>query len=441
MDYLIITSQFILSLSLLIILHEFGHFLPARIFGMRVEKFYLFFDLKFALFKYKKGDTEYGVGWLPLGGYVKISGMMDESMDKEQLKEPPKDWEFRSKPAWQRLIVMLGGVTVNFILGFLIFSLINFTWGKQYLPMENLQYGIAVDSTARAMGFQDGDKIVNINGKNLKRFRDFRKELLFAEQGKVTLIRDAQEQEITLSEEELGSLAGYRGDFVGARHPLGIEEVLPNSPNKDADLQKGDRILKIEDTPTYFAHDFLREIGSFKGQEATFTLLRNGTDTIQRELSVSKSGKIGIALKGASEYLDFATQEFGLIESFPAGFQDSYSFLADYIKQFSLIFNGRVKASESLGGFGSIASLFGSEWDWRRFWHMTAILSIILGFMNLLPIPALDGGHVMFLLYEIISGRKPNEKFMEYAQIFGLILVLGLVVFANGMDIYRAIFQ
>lgn len=441
MDYLIIASQFILSLSLLIILHEFGHFLPARIFGMRVEKFYLFFDLKFALFKFKKGETEYGVGWLPLGGYVKISGMMDESMDKEQLKEPAKDWEFRSKPAWQRLIVMLGGVTVNFILGFLIFSLINFTWGKQYLPMENLSYGISTDSTAKAMGFRDGDKVVDINGQIIKRFRDFRKELLFAEQGRVQVLREGEPVEITLSEEQLGSLASYRGDFVGARYPFEINEVLKSSPNKEVDVQKGDRVLKIADRNAYFVHELLREIQDFKGERVTFTLLRNETDTIERELTISSAGKIGVAMEGASHFMDFETQKYGLVEAFPEGFRDSYSFLSDYIKQFGLIFNGRVKASESLGGFGSIASLFGSEWDWRRFWHMTAILSIILGFMNLLPIPALDGGHVMFLLYEMISGRKPNEKFMEYAQIFGLILVLGLVVFANGMDIYRAIFK
>lgn len=461
---LITAAQFILSLSILIVLHECGHFFPAKWFNTRVEKFYLFFDPWFSLFKIKKRETEYGIGWLPLGGYVKIAGMIDESMDKEQLKQPPQPWEFRSKKAWQRLIIMLGGVTVNFILGYLIFTMMLVVWGEKYLPNKNASYGIAVDSKAASYGFQNGDKLLSIDGKPLEILADYRKNLLFANNPVVEIERKGQKMEIKLSKEQLGELATYRGDLISIGIPFRVDSIAPKSPNINSGLRKGDIIQSINGVSTPYGHLVLQEISRYRNYpiiansplyQSLFpkenlefyqnknldALVLRGNDTATIRLHLNTEGRLDIGASTPDKLLVFETKKYNLGQAAVTGMGKTVAFLGDYVKQFGLMFNGTVKASESLGGFGSIASMFGDTWDWQRFWRMTGILSIILAFMNLLPIPALDGGHVMFLLYEMVSGRKPNEKVQEYAQLIGFALLFGLILYANGMDIYRAIFK
>lgn len=438
MEYLIMGLQLLLSLSILIVLHEAGHFLPARWFNTRVEKFYLFFDPWFSLFKYKKGDTEYGIGWLPLGGYVKISGMIDESMDKEQMKQPPQPWEFRSKPAWQRLIIMLGGVTVNFILGFLFFALVLWVWGQEYLPSKNLTYGIAVDSVAQQFGLEDGDQIVGLDGQPIEKFGDVRIKMFMDAPQTIDIIRDNRNQTLELPAGISNQLGNYRGAFVTPRMPMIIAEIPEISHNADKNLREGDRIVGIAGQPTPFYHEVAAELQQYRDAEIEVKVLR-GRDTLTEQLAINSLGQIGILTHGMGHFFETERREFTLLSSIPAGIYEGWDFLVNiYIRSLGKLFDGSVKATESLGGFGTIGSMFGGEWVWERFWRMTAILSLILAFMNLLPIPALDGGHVMFLFYEIITGRKPSDKFMEAMTIIGFIIVLGLVLLANGLDIVRA---
>ncbi len=438
MEYLIMGAQLVLSLSILIVLHEMGHFFPARWFNTRVEKFYLFFDPWFSLFKVKRGDTEYGIGWLPLGGYVKIAGMMDESFDKEQLEQPVQDWEFRAKPAWQRLIIMLGGVTVNFILGFLIWAMVLFVWGKEYLPGGNVEYGIATDSMARELGLMDGDNIISIDGKPIEDFSKIRFNMFIDQSKTVQVNRNGSPVELQLNPEVVSKLGNYSGDFIAPRYPFQVVEIPSGSHNEKSGLKKDDQFLSINGTSTRFAHEVNKVLNKSKNTDIQVGLLR-GSDTLTQKLTVNEDGKIGVVYHGANEFLDFEKINYSLLSSIPAGFHDAWNFLGAYTKSLGKLFDGSVKATESLGGFGSIGKMFGGEWIWERFWKMTAILSLILAFMNLLPIPALDGGHVMFLLYEVITGRKPNENFQEKAQIAGFIFVFALVIFANGNDLWKAI--
>ena len=445
MDYVVMAGQLFLSLSILIVLHEMGHFFPAKWFNTRVEKFYLFFDPWFELFKIKRGDTEYGIGWLPLGGYVKISGMIDESMDREQMKLPPQPWEFRSKPAWQRLIIMLGGVTVNFILGFLLFGLVLWTWGEQYLPNENATYGIHVDSLGMDLGLQNGDKILAIGGNPVEKFGGnlLKREIIINDAKSVTIERNGQEKQISIDEKYVDILSRHENKgmqiFV-PRSPFVINAVVDTMAAGKAGLQKGDKVIGLNGQSTPFYDDFTAIAKQNKGKSVNIQFLRNERDTMTKSLVLSERGQIGALRESLDFFFDLETQEYSFAEAMPAGYRKGYNFLADQIKAFGQIFKGKIKASESLGGFGSIASMFPTYWDWERFWTMTAILSLILGFMNLLPIPALDGGHVMFLLYEVVSGRKPSDKFMEYATIAGFVLVMGLVLFANYQDIRRFFF-
>jgi len=459
-------GQLMLSLMILVTLHEFGHFLPARLFNTRVEKFYLFFDPWFALFKARKVNgqwniasifnknkdypeerkdmTEYGIGWLPLGGYVKISGMIDESMDTEQMKEPPKPWEFRSKPAWQRLIIMLGGVTVNFILGFLLYGMVLWVWGEQYLPNENVKYGIYVDSLGAEMGLRDGDKVVSIGGKPFDKFNDrvVVREIIINNANTITVERDGSEQELSIDEKFVSILASRENKdkiLFGPRFPFEIAAVAEDTPAERAGLKAEDKVVAFNDNPTPFFTDFQKLARENKGEEATVTVIRNQSDTLDYDLTLTENGTIGVYPKGPSNYFDFKTQEYTLAEALPLGVVKGWKFLGDQLKAFGQMFKGKIKVSESLGGLGSIGGMFGAQWEWQRFWTMTAILSLILAFMNLLPIPALDGGHVMFLLYEIISGRKPSDKFLEVATTVGFILVLGLILYANGLDIWNAL--
>jgi regulator of sigma E protease len=445
MDYVIMIGQLVLSLSLLIVLHEMGHFFPAKWFGTRVEKFYLFFDPWFYLFKYKRGETEYGIGWLPLGGYVKISGMVDESFDTEQLQQEPQPWEFRSKPAWQRLIIMLGGVTVNFLLGFFIFAMVLFRWGEEYLPPENVTYGIYADSLGQEMGLQDGDHVLAIGDVPFDRFNDrlVVKEIIINDAKSLKVRRDGREVELPIADKFIGILSSSKNKnerLFGPRFPFEAGKIKKNSPAEDAGIQVDDKIIAFNGQPTPFFNDFNRLAGKNKSQEIMVSVLR-GQDTLKLELTTTEEGKVGVYAKGLDSYFETERKTYSIGQALPAGVSKGWNFLADQVKAFGQMFRGRIKASESLGGFGTITSLFPTEWIWEDFWRVTAILSLILAFMNLLPIPALDGGHVMFLLYEVVSGRKPSDKFMEYATLVGFILVIGLVLYANGLDVYRYFFQ
>ena len=425
--------QLLLSLSILIVLHELGHFIPAKIFKTRVEKFFLFFDVKFALFKKKFGDTVYGIGWLPLGGYVKISGMIDESMDKEQMKQPPKPWEFRTKPAWQRLIIMLGGVTVNLVLGFLIYMMILFVWGKNTLPNSALPLGLGVSPLAKEIGFEKGDQIVSVDGKPLEVALDINKLLLIRSVQVVQVERkNGMKINITIPE-NIGDRMFTSGQMsiLYPRFPAEIDSVLTDKGAFQAGFRAGDKIIFADET---IIEDWteLRDYNNEKAnQKVQYIIERNQIkDTINMILDAQ--GKMGVIPKNS---IKISQEDLSLGESIAEGFSYGYWMLYDYVAQFKYVFTK--KGASQLGGFGAIGSLFPASWDWRAFWGSTAFISIILAFMNLLPIPALDGGHVMFLLYEMISGRKPNDKFMEYAQMVGFFLLLALVIYANGNDLFR----
>lgn len=446
MGILIMVGQLVLSLSILIVLHELGHFIPARLFGTRVEKFYLFFDAwGGSLFKYKKGETEYGIGWLPLGGYVKISGMIDESFDKEQMAGEPQPWEFRSKPAWQRLIIMLGGVTVNFLLGFFIYAMVLFTWGEEYLPNQNAVYGIYVDSLGQEMGLRDGDKILAIGDESFDKFdnRTLIRAIVINNVNSVTVDRDGQKVVVPIDEKFTSMLSSYKFKnfgLFGPRYPFIVRQVAKGSPAEEGGMQEGDQLLALNGQSTPYAIDFVKAISEHQEQDIKVEVLRNEKDTVTLDLKTDENAKLGIANKTQYEVLGSQTQEYSFGEALPAGFRKGTGFLSDQMKAFGQMFRGNIKVKDSLGGFGTIAGMYGREWIWERFWQMTAILSLILAFMNLLPIPALDGGHVMFLLYEVVTGQKPSDKFMEIATIVGFVIVIGLVLYANGLDIIRGIF-
>ncbi len=436
-----IILQLILSLSILVILHELGHFLPAKWFKTRVEKFYLFFDPWFSLWKTKRGDTEYGVGWLPLGGYVKISGMIDESMDTEQMKQPAQPWEFRSKPAWQRLIIMLGGVTVNFILGFLIFGALLFLWGEKFLPNDNVKYGIYVDSLGYELGLRNGDKIVSISGDPFTEFdnRKLIREIVLNDAQEMVVEREGSQVTVPIDQKFVGILSSSKNKGVylfAPRTPYEVGKVAKGYPAEGAGIEEGDRIVALNGEKINYFDEYKELVKDKKNERITVTLIRNGNSQ-DVELTTTEDGLIGVSTPSLDHFFELGRRSYGLLEAIPAGVTKGWNFLTDQLKAFSQMFKGKIKASESLGGFGTIATLFDTTWNWENFWHTTAILSLILGFMNLLPIPALDGGHVVFLLYEVVSGRKPSDKFMEYATIIGFILIIGLVLYANGLDIMR----
>jgi len=436
MEIVIKIAQLLLSLSILIILHEFGHFIFAKLFKTRVEKFYLFFNPGFALFKYKKGETEYGMGWLPLGGYVKISGMIDESMDKEAMKEPPKPYEFRSKPAWQRLFIMLGGVLMNAVLAFLIYSAILFVWGEEYLPAENAKYGIMVDSLARETGLQDGDKILALDREPVDDFFKIVPDLVLNEVSTIQVMRDGRMMDISVSDEIIPDLLNSPG-FVAPRFPFILDRFAEESVAKEAGMQKGDKFIGFNGYDVRFYDEVTDSIEANKGQDITVSVLRD-KDTLVFPMKVPPEGKLGVYANGNLSYhFDLKKHTYSFLQSIPAGFDRGVETFVSYLKQLRLIFSPETKAYKSVGGFITIGSIFPGEWNWQSFWSLTAFLSIILAIFNLLPIPALDGGHVMFFMYEIISGRKPSDKFMEYAQMTGMILILALLIFSNGNDIIK----
>ncbi|MCD4729444.1 MAG: RIP metalloprotease RseP [Bacteroidales bacterium] len=437
MEIFIKVIQLIFSLSILVVIHELGHFLAAKAFKTRVEKFYLFFNPWFSIFKFKYGETEYGIGWLPLGGYVKIAGMIDESMDKEQLSKAPQPWEFRSKPPWQRLIIMLGGVTMNIILAIVIYIGMLVTWGEEYLPTSEVKYGIKVDSLAMESGLRDGDRILTIDNEYVENFNKIPEKIILDDAKTIQIERNGEILNLEIPEGFLAKLIKHRSpDFISVRVPFEVGKFTKNSAAKEAGFQLDDKMLTINDKPTEYFFDFFNELQHHKNEEITVSVLR-GLDTIGITVTVPQEGKLGIYRKPLENYFEFSKVSYSVSAAIPAGVVKAYKGVGNYLKQLRLLFNPEIKAYESVGGFITIGSIFPSEWHWQSFWTLTAFLSIMLAILNVLPIPALDGGHVMFLMYEIISRRKPSDKFMEYAQITGMVLLFALLIFANGNDIVK----
>ncbi len=433
--------QFILSFGILVILHELGHFLTARWFKCRVEKFYLFFNPWFSLFKKKIGDTEYGIGWIPFGGYVKISGMIDESMDKEQLQAPAQPWEFRSKPAWQRLIIMLGGVTVNVLLAFFIFIMIMWTWGDRYIPVSNLKYGLFADTLGRKIGMQDGDNIIAIAGKPVKKVNSIGTDIIMNEATSLTVLRNGRKVELAIPTGFISSLSKNRlNGFCTPQYPQIIDSVPPIVKVLEGNVQKGDTLIAMEGHPIKYVTDIyrdtsLRYVLAAKQVRLTF---KRGNDTVQALVARQEKISTGIRYKSPEDILGYVQINYTLLQAIPAGIHRSAETLVNYIRNLKLLFTSKeVKVQDNLGSVVSIASVFPSEWDWESFWSLTAIFSILLAFMNVLPIPALDGGHALFTLVEMISGRKPSDKFIEYAQMVGMVLLFSLMAYALGLDIFR----
>ncbi|MGL5319051.1 MAG: RIP metalloprotease RseP [Bacteroidales bacterium] len=437
--FLIKALQLIASLSLLVIVHEMGHFMFARIFKVRVEKFYLFFNPWFSLFKYKpkNSDTEYGIGWLPLGGYVKISGMIDESMDKEQLQKPAEKWEFRAKPAWQRLLIMIGGVMMNLILAFLIYSMMIFVWGNNYIPLRNAKMGMDFSQTALNAGFQKGDILLAADGVTLERFDDHAFRTI-VESKEVTVLRNGQEAKVAIPADFMQTILkekeSNRIPFAAMRFPMVVHEPVKGLEAERVGLMSRDSIVGVNGQTGLSFSDITAVFAENKGKAVSLDYYRNG-ELMATTVNVDTLGKIGIVLESPVYVYEAVTEKFTLLESFPKGAQKAANKLTGYVSDMKYVFTK--EGAKSVGGFGSIGGLFPSNWSWPDFWELTAFLSVALAFMNIIPIPALDGGHVMFLFYEMITGKQPNEKFMEYAQMAGMFLLFGLMLFANGMDIFR----
>ena len=445
-DIIIKVSQLLLSLSILVVLHELGHFIPAKLFKTKVEKFYLFFDWPFSLFKKKVGDTEYGIGVLPLGGYVKISGMIDESMDTEQMSKPPQPWEFRSKPSWQRLIIMLGGVTVNFILALVIYIGLAYSYGDAFITNESVKGGYLITNPILTeAGFKTGDKIISTNNEEFATYSDLRNSIITAK--KYEIERDGEIIDINMPVDFLGQLSTSKDrSLFEFRRPLIIKEVTEESLNKNFNLLQGDVIESINGIEIPYQDQITEILENNKNQTIEVSILRDEM-SISKTLNVNQDGKLGVYFNSTTKdlidynYIELVTNTYDIEESFSVGSKRFTSQVGSYLDQFKAIFSPETGAYKGLGGFIAIGNIFPSSWSWSGFWSITAFLSIMLGVLNLLPIPALDGGHVMFLLYEMITGNKPSDKFMEYAQTAGFLILITLVLFANGNDIFKAIFN
>ncbi len=491
--FLIRALQLILSLSILVVLHEFGHFAFSRLFKVRVEKFYMFFNPKFSLIRAKKINgkwnvkffasnipanermkldsngqpvmdgknsvmepvplsemsendwrrypetTEWGIGWVPLGGYCKISGMIDESMDKTQMAQPPKPWEYRSRTVWQRLPIIIGGVVVNFILALVIYAAVLFTWGKEYIPLQNAKYGLSYSKSMTDIGFQNGDKILKVDGQEVRTRADAIEKILIDFAKTVTVERGNQILDIKIPEGLTKKiLAAGEANLIDIRYPFVVAEVMKGSPAEKAKLIPGDSVIGVNGKEMNIFQDISAELSASKNSLITVTYVRNGI-TENTEIQINEDGKLGVYMNPPTKYIQSEKEEYSFLKSIPAGIKMGVETLSSYIKQFKLVFTK--EGAKSLGGFGSIGQLFPPVWDWQAFWMMTAFLSVILAFMNFLPIPGLDGGYVLFLLYEMITGRKPSDKFLEYAQSVGMILLLILLIYANGNDIFKAFFK
>jgi len=422
MELLSKIAQFVLMISILVILHEFGHYIPAKLFKTKVEKFFLFFDVKFALFKKKIGDTTWGIGWLPLGGYVKIAGMVDESMDREQMAKPSKPWEFRSKPAWQRLIIMCGGVIVNFLLGWFVLSALLFNHGETYIPASNLEYGVEVDSVGKVIGFKTGDKILSVDGKPIKKMHEATIEILLGDYA--TVDRNGEKIKIDFKPEHKKMMLKKQSQIISPRVKTVIDTVLPNSIALGLGIQKGDYIIEANGKQIRFWSEFVEEIVASKGTELSLGILRAGVK-IKKTTILTNEGKLGV---GADFISLYKTDKYTLAESIPAGLYKAINTLSFQIRQFKLFFNRKTEAYKEMHGPVGIVQQMNPEWDAIRFWSQLAMFSLWLGFVNILPIPALDGGHVMFLLYEIITRRKPSQRVLEIGQVIGFIFTMGLML-------------
>ncbi len=434
-EFFIKAGQLLLSLSILIFLHELGHFIPAKLFGTRVEKFYLFFDIKYSLFKKKIGETVFGIGWLPLGGYVKISGMIDESFDKEQMQKPAQPWEFRSKPTWQRLIIMLGGVTVNLLLGFFIYMMIFFVWGKETLPQENIPLGLEPSAFVQDFGFERGDKIINVDGKELDNVLDINRILLLRPVEKVVVEKlNGSISEIIIPE-NIGNDIFQSGQLLSFNplYSATVDSVFNDSPASYSGMQNGDKIISINDENIDDWSSFINWMDNNSDDEIN-VLVERDKSNYNLIIDRNDDGTIGAGKQNTG--IETINQKVGFADSISQGFDYGYWMLYEYVAGFSFVFTK--KGAQQLGGFGTIGNLFPAKWDWKSFWSSTALISIILAFMNVLPIPALDGGHVMFLVYEMISGKKPSDKFMEVSTMVGFFLLIAIVLYANLNDIFRA---
>lgn len=477
MTTLIIAAQLLLSLTILVTLHEMGHYLPAKWTKTKVEKFYLFFDflfpvstvLPYSLVRwirnapenkttffenkalvnfYRTGndETEYGLGWFPLGGYVKIAGMVDESMDKEALALPPQPYEFRSKTTWQRLAMMIGGVVVNFILGIIIFGFVLFHYGEKYVLNSSVKDGIYADSLGMKIGLKDGDKILTVNGKPFEKFEENMvvKEIVINGANSILVNREGKEESLSVPNGFSAELASYENkdkDLFGPRFPFIIGNIDEKMGAAKAGIMKGDRLIGVNGQSMTYFHEFRRAFAKNKNQTVNIQLLRNEKDTLTVAAALNEKGQLGVNPAELETFFKIERQKYSILECFPAGAMKGINLIGDQIKAFGQMFKGNIKASESLGGLGSMAKMFSPNWDWEQFWRMTAILSFVLAFMNLLPIPGLDGGYVVFLIYEMITGRKPNDKIVEVATTIGLMLLLGLMLYANGLDVVRAWFS
>jgi len=436
---LIQIAQFVLGLSILIVIHEFGHYLPAKWFNVRVSKFYLFFDYKFSLLKKKIGETEWGIGWIPLGGYVKIEGMVDESMDTEHLKDEPEDWEFRAKPAWQRLIILTGGVIMNFLAAYFIYVFLLVGYGKDYLPNESLVHGIWTNEVGHKMGLENGDKIISIGDYKPDSYNETAMEIMLSEGQDILVDRNGEQVRIPITAKALAEIISNKSfDFIQPRMPYVVKEFSKGSVAEKAGMQVGDSLVGLNGQELLFFDEFLDAIPDFAGEEINLTYYRDG-ELGTLSLNVPEDGKLGVYnTRDVFKYYPIKNKEYTFAQALGGGWNEVGEKLSGYVRQFKLIFNFETKAYKEVGGFLMILDQYENTWNWRRFWEFTAFLSIMLGFLNILPIPALDGGHVVFTLIEMVSGRRPSIKVLEIAQMIGFFLLLALLVFANGQDIIRA---
>ena len=432
------TAQFILSFSIIVVLHELGHFIPARLFGARVEKFYLFFNPGFSLWKKKIGDTEYGLGWIPFGGYVKISGMIDESMDKEQMNKAPESYELRSKPAYQRLIVMLGGVIVNVILAIVIFIGIAWFWGDNFLPAKNLSYGIHPTEISKKMGLQDGDIIVGLDQKELKDFFELESKIVLEDAKTIQIKRGDSTLSLAIPTTVAAELSNANNAtaFVLPLFPVIVDSIGKSAVMVEGSFQKNDTLLSINGESVKYQHEFI-EVKKKYSDSLVTVIAKRGMDTVTVRTLINNKAQLGLFVKLPMQLFKTVHQAYSFAEAIPTGIQRCFTTLDNYMTGIKQIFTGKVNPNDSLGSLISIGNTFPSQWDWERFWTLTAVFSIVLGFMNVLPIPALDGGHALFILFEMITGRKPSDKFMEYAQIAGMVLMFGLMLYALGLDFWR----
>ena len=432
------TAQFILSFSIIVVLHELGHFIPARLFGARVEKFYLFFNPGFSLWKKKIGDTEYGLGWIPFGGYVKIAGMIDESMDKEQLNKAPESYELRSKPAYQRLIVMLGGVIVNVILAIVIFIGIAWFWGDEFLPAKNLSYGIHPTEISKKMGLKDGDIIMSLDQKDLKDFFELESKIVLEDAKTIQVKRGDSVLSLAIPATVASELSNANNTtaFVLPLFPVIVDSIGKSAVMVEGNFQKNDTLLSINGQSVKYQHEFI-EVKKKYSDSLVTVIAKRGMDTVTIRTLINNKAQLGLFVKLPMQLFKTVHQEYSFAEAIPTGIQRCFTTLDNYVTGIKQIFTGKVNPNDSLGSLISIGNTFPSQWDWERFWTLTAVFSIVLGFMNVLPIPALDGGHALFILFEMITGRKPSDKFMEYAQIAGMILMFGLMLYALGLDFWR----